>query len=269
MKDFYAILGLDPGASPDSIKLAYRRLARDYHPDRHTHLGKTVEAEASVRMADLNEAYHTLSNVLRRKDYDEEFRQWQSAGLPEAAPAAVEVAGEAPTPSPVRPRSRPAAGVASNVVGQFSNELFQRVLNAKKDFSWEEKRLEGFEWAVLSGAFLTDYYVALRGFAIADQAAAQKFVNYATVAIENSRKLIKRNLYLLLMPFQRMNEPDQVQAVLRRFAGGVGSGPVAGAHATVVLLDVAHGRSLPCGPRIHDKKFEGLLQRLGFARAHE
>ena len=34
MEDYYAILGLDQGASPESIKLAYRRLARESHPDR-------------------------------------------------------------------------------------------------------------------------------------------------------------------------------------------------------------------------------------------
>lgn len=267
MKDFYAILGLDPGASPESIKVTYRRLALECHPDRVTHLGGSAEAIASERMADLNEAYQTLSDVLRRKDYDEEFRKWRIGLTFEQllAPVTADVMAEAPVTMPVRPKAR-SASMVTNVVEQFSSELLQRVLNVKQDFRWEEKRLEGFEWVVHSSALLTHYYVGLRGFATVDQAAARKFVNYATMAIEGSRKLIKRDLYLLLMPFQRMHEPDQVQAMLRRFAGGVRSGPVTGAQATVVLLDVTHGRSLPCGPRIHNKKFEVLLQRLGFAK---
>lgn len=55
-KDYYRILGLDRGASTDEIKKAYRKLARKYHPD------VSKEADASQRMAEVNEANAVLSD---------------------------------------------------------------------------------------------------------------------------------------------------------------------------------------------------------------
>ena len=62
--DCYQILGVIPTASADEIRAAYRRLARLYHPD----LNSGPEAEA--RMQQINQAYDTLSNPARRRQYD-------------------------------------------------------------------------------------------------------------------------------------------------------------------------------------------------------
>ena len=63
-QDCYSILGIPPAATADEIRAAYRRLARQYHPD----LNAGPEAEA--RMKEINEAYDTLSDPLRRRQYD-------------------------------------------------------------------------------------------------------------------------------------------------------------------------------------------------------
>lgn len=52
--DPYATLGLDPGASPEDVTLAYRRLAKRWHPDR------AGTAESAQRMAEINAAYELL-----------------------------------------------------------------------------------------------------------------------------------------------------------------------------------------------------------------
>ena len=62
--DCYSILGVPAAATTDEIRAAYRRLARQYHPD----LNSGPEAEA--RMKEINEAYATLSDPLRRRNYD-------------------------------------------------------------------------------------------------------------------------------------------------------------------------------------------------------
>ena len=62
--DCYSILGVPPAATAEEIRAAYRRLARQYHPD----LNSGPEAEA--RMKEINEAYDTLSDPLRRRQYD-------------------------------------------------------------------------------------------------------------------------------------------------------------------------------------------------------
>jgi len=267
VKDFYAILGLDSDASAESIKLAYRRLAREIHPDRMGHLSHAARAEASAGMAELNEAYEVLSNPRKRREYDEQFRTFQ-AGEPVEAPAAPsEVAPEVVPVAPARPRARRGAEVISTVVHEFSNHLRSDLLTGRQTFSWRERKLEGFDWALEAGFWSTRYCVALRAFATANSAATQKFTNYANLAIERRRRLLKKNYFLFLLPFQRITEPEHVSALCRRFTGRSGRPPLGGSRSLIVLLDVSHGRSLPCGPRVQDKRFEQLLQRLGFSRA--
>jgi len=265
LKDYYQILGLDADTSQDSIKGVYRRLAREAHPDRAGHKGAEAQALASDRMADLNEAYATLSDVHKRKEYDHEFSAWQArvaAGQPEPEPEPPPPP-EPEAPTVARPASRPTPQVASNVVGQFATQVHSRLMQNNPDFAWRGGRMEGFDWAMQSGFLFAEYFVALRGFATVDTSAVAKFTNYASIGIERSKRMLKKNYFLLLLPFQKMRDPEQVLAACRRFAGQSGEGPLANAQLQIVLMDVSHGRTVPCGARIDDKRFDQLMQRLG------
>ena len=63
-QDCYSILGVPRTATPGEIRAAYRRLARLYHPDLNS------GSEAEARMQQINEAYATLSDPGRRRQYD-------------------------------------------------------------------------------------------------------------------------------------------------------------------------------------------------------
>ncbi|MGW3786383.1 molecular chaperone DnaJ [Micromonospora chokoriensis] len=65
-KDFYAVLGVDKAASADDIKKAYRKLARESHPDHNP-----GDAKAEERFKAASEAYNVLSDTGRRREYDE------------------------------------------------------------------------------------------------------------------------------------------------------------------------------------------------------
>jgi curved DNA-binding protein len=64
-KDYYQILGVGENASPEQIRQAYRKLAFQYHPDRNK-----GNPAATEKMKEINEAYATLSDARKRREYD-------------------------------------------------------------------------------------------------------------------------------------------------------------------------------------------------------
>src|SRR3989442_4367543 len=65
-KDYYQVVGVQETASVDEIKRAFRRLAKQHHPDRNP--GKPQAAE---RFKEINEAHDVLSDPPKRKQYDQ------------------------------------------------------------------------------------------------------------------------------------------------------------------------------------------------------
>jgi uncharacterized membrane protein YkvA (DUF1232 family) len=57
----YEVLNLPPDADQEAIKAAYRRLAKQYHPDRVSHLGKEFQELAERRFKEIQEAYEKLA----------------------------------------------------------------------------------------------------------------------------------------------------------------------------------------------------------------
>lgn len=67
-RDYYETLGVDRNATDDEVKKAYRKLARQFHPDLHT--GESQKKTAEEKFKEINEAYEVLSDADKRKRYD-------------------------------------------------------------------------------------------------------------------------------------------------------------------------------------------------------
>ena len=88
-RDYYEVLGVAKGAGADDIKKAYRKLARQHHPD----VNKAPDAEAKFK--ELSEAYEVLSDDDKRAAYD----RFGHAAVDGSARRAAQAASPATSPA--------------------------------------------------------------------------------------------------------------------------------------------------------------------------
>ena len=74
-RDYYEVLGINRDASDDDIKRAYRKMAKQYHPDLHP-----GDKEAEAKFKEVNEAYATVSDAQKRARYDQFGHEDPAAG---------------------------------------------------------------------------------------------------------------------------------------------------------------------------------------------
>ena len=126
MPNFYQLLSVEPTATPEEIKRAFRAEIARYHPDKVQHLGREFQDMAASRAATLTEAYRTLMDAGLRAEYDQHH-------LGEASPevAGVSAAQDqsawkpAASPPPERPRTASTDSGATPSV-RFASELRDR-----------------------------------------------------------------------------------------------------------------------------------------------
>jgi curved DNA-binding protein len=80
-RDYYEVLGVAKGASDEDIKKAYRKLARQYHPDRNP-----GDKQAETRFKEVQDAYDVLSDKGKRAQYDRFGFAGPDGGFPGAGP---------------------------------------------------------------------------------------------------------------------------------------------------------------------------------------
>jgi DnaJ-class molecular chaperone len=92
--DYYQILGVKADASEDDIKRAFRKLAREHHPDRHQGADK---AQAEARFKEVSSAYDVLSDPQKRQQYDQMRSYFSHAGRPGPGMGGGPFGGTAPS----------------------------------------------------------------------------------------------------------------------------------------------------------------------------
>ena len=94
-RDYYEVLGLQKGATDDEIKKAYRKLAKQYHPDLNPD-----NPEAEAKFKEINEANDVLSDPQKRAKYDQFGHAGVDPSYGGGALYSAVAADSAPTPMP-------------------------------------------------------------------------------------------------------------------------------------------------------------------------
>jgi curved DNA-binding protein len=127
-KDYYKILGVDRKAKSEEIKRAYRKLAKQHHPDRNPGDNKAEE-----KFKEINEAYQVLSDPQKRSRYDQlgdSYSRWQQTG--------AQTGGfkweDWYTPSSAN-NVRVEMGDLEDLLGGNFSEFFRRIFGGAPDFN--------------------------------------------------------------------------------------------------------------------------------------
>ncbi len=135
-RNYYDILGVPRGASNEEIKKAFRRLARQYHPDLNP-----GDKEAEERFKDINEAYEVLSDETKRVQYEQFGQYWNQGGFQEAQSRS--------RPSTTRTWDSPTAAPDEIDFGEFSDfqEFLDQLLGRRsgKDGAAADRRKPRYE----------------------------------------------------------------------------------------------------------------------------
>jgi curved DNA-binding protein CbpA len=139
-KDYYAVLMVHPSAAAFVVDAAYKRLAREYHPD----VCKSVDAHG--KMVELNEAYEVLSDAALRKKYDQGYARnnqashasgsstsASKAGAQNTATKAGQSPNTAPTASPPSPPDPVSFGI--------DRDYFERAVEGSRLWKNREHRI--------------------------------------------------------------------------------------------------------------------------------
>ena len=134
----YDILRVAPDGSADDIRAAYRRLAKQFHPDSAP---AAFRAEITRMMQRLNEAHDVLSDPIRRGQYDAQLRGSGHAG------ASPPPASTAPPPPPPTPPDRASTASPKTAETRRPTSAAPRPRPPYARLLWPESRLGGRIWS--------------------------------------------------------------------------------------------------------------------------
>jgi curved DNA-binding protein CbpA len=203
-KDYYRFLELSRGALLADIKAAYRRLAAQIHPDKLAALGPEAQAEATARMAELNEAMAVLSDPARRAQYDDTLRR-----------SLVRRTGHASRRPPTPLRTDAAGAPQRQAIAERLSPLRSELENLPH--KWSELALPGWEWAMETNDARRSVLVAYRHFESLNLQSAQLLAASLESLLQEQKLASLPTVVLSLVSCGRMTDPKAMVRWLRGF----------------------------------------------------
>jgi curved DNA-binding protein CbpA len=283
IKDYYHLLGVPRGAPLEEIKTAYRRLARECHPDKVAQLTREEQQAATVTMRELNEALDTFSDPRRRAEYDETIRL-----IPERKPrSGVRVPAAAPPPRTTSPPPAPQPATAAQpspsaaaskppvpappapesrgLNREEQVKKWQEVLR-QLPLEWREIEARNWQWAWEATSFRRRMVVAYRHQENLSLLSIRTLVGALERLVEQHRSSLRSTVVIALVTSERLMDVRTVVEQLQVFVSNQRGWPRS-AHSVVLVADEQSGRVEIFGSVGGDPVAERALHHLLKARA--
>ncbi|MHC4664213.1 MAG: J domain-containing protein [Planctomycetota bacterium] len=259
-EDFYKILGITENASSAEIHGAYRKLAKEYHPDKVTHLGPDLQQMAEQKMLLINKAYAILSNALKRKEYD--TQQSKSAGTASSS-------GTAP-PDAARQRSPAAKHAPSSRARDtmiIETHLYQLKEKIRKEtkLSWSDFKLEGFSSAAKakkSGLGKKEYVVYFKVEMLLEPHEFREFT-HQTRALDSKDApgLLASRTSIFVIAVRALDSPAKIESIFNIFNDEAAKGGKTIRY--VIIMDATKNRIMFPREKPKDKLVRKLFEIIG------
>lgn len=276
LKDYYFLLGVSRAASLEEIKVAYRKLTAEFHPDKAAAQGPEAQAQAAQKMLELNEAMTILTNPDRRAEYDEiielipERSPEARAGVkrPARAPSTDEPEA-APEPEEEKPVAKPpppsAASQEQTAAGR-NLALEERVRSLKKALKglplrWKESKPKGWEWALTAGDMRRSVLVVYRHQESLSLLSAGRLRSELEALVEERRRAWRLTSIIALVSYDRLMDAQAVAKKLQAL-GRSPRGWLKNVYPGLVLYDGQTNRAALFGPTVPDPEVKRVVQVL-------
>ena len=255
VKDYYALLGVPPDATPGVIKKAYRSLVQRYHPD-HVQLQDDADF-AYQRMIEINEAFAVLSDSKQRADHDlQRTAAEKKSSQASVTPAVWETMTSAPTTDVRTPASNP--DLDKTVAQDFLQKLKTVVGQQGAALHLREEREKNWLWSYLGKTWGRNYWVSLRLCPTLSPGKVREVLVPLQALISKRRSGWKGSSFVFVLAFHSLIEGEKALKMCRAFCNREENSSRSN-HVNIVVLDLKHHRSVLCGKRSNDLKLSAIL----------
>lgn len=276
IKDYYYLLGLPRGAPLSEVKTAYRKLAVQYHPDKVAGLAPEAQQEATARMAELNDAIATLTDPVRRAEYEELLeliperkpkplraaRRACAANTPPVAQVKDD-ASSSPGMVPGRPESRLVPPARAPESGLLLQEHIRKVgaTLRKLPLKWNERPLRGWQWALEAGDLRRSVLVVHRHVENLSLLSVRSLQAALEGLLKERQWSLRPATVIALVSCERLMDTQAVQGKLRGLVSGK-RGWLNNVRSLIVLYDGGAKRAALLGTPGDDAEIQRVVRLL-------
>lgn len=218
-QDYYAIIGASKDSDQETIKQSYRKLAREYHPDRVANLGQEFKELAARKMESINEAYQVLSDADKRREYDRALATGRAGA---SRPAAQPQSAKQP-----QKQERSRENAAEDLMRDQARALmmmessFFQMRDAVKlgvNLGWEETKSADF-LSILSGkTFTARYYLYFKSIhTLSPRDFTALLQKLRSLDSTTKTGLLGNKKVMLVIMFANMEDGHKVEELWKRF----------------------------------------------------